>query len=453
MLSKFVPNYRRTATVEEQLVRREEDNVPSDHSLHSSSSDVEVHDPPAPHRRSHAPSRPHSPTNSRNTKKRIAQWVAVADPHNRSLSNSHHVRFIHCELRTLVILEDKRTLHCRSSEFGSSKSNRLQEVRRGRRPLPSIFDREIDTPHWASTDQAQYATSTGPGHNRVAPNFQPWAYAAQGQEQYVFRPNPNGHAHQNFRCHQGVPIARALRASPLNSPRRNRRQPRRIAPNFNPPDPSDYSSSPSPPQGRKIFECGLSHSYAAQGDKTLSKLTALAVNDRRFERNIESAAVLANQGVITQLSEQISTLNERMDEFTSWIEELNSKFVRKTPTSHQNLAPQAEACNGSAPTSLFIAGLGNGSLLPSSSSSSQLTKESPLIEEIMVLARGQRQLMHQLDNLSNFVHESWGEINQEVRTDRRSRIADFEFIGIPFILTLAFGGVGMLLYKGLSSRS
>lgn len=93
------------------------------------------------------------------------------------------------------------------------------------------------------------------------------------------------------------------------------------------------------------------------------------------------------QGVITQLSEQISTLNERMDEFTSRVEELNSKFsVRKVSASQQNLALPAEACTGSGPTSHFVTGLSNGSLagslLPHSSSSSQLVKESPLMEEV-----------------------------------------------------------------------
>lgn len=96
-----------------------------------------------------------------------------------------------------------------------------------------------------------------------------------------------------------------------------------------------------------------------------------------------------SQGIITQLSEQISTLNERMDEFTSRIEELNSKFsVKKVSASQQNLALQAETCNGSGPTSLFVTGLSNGSLtgslLPNSSSSSQLAnKESSLMEEVM----------------------------------------------------------------------
>nr|KJB51107.1 hypothetical protein B456_008G201300 [Gossypium raimondii] len=132
----------------------------------------------------------------------------------------------------------------------------------------------------------------------------------------------------------------------------------------------------------------ISHSYATQRDKNLPKLTKLAINSRRFDgRAPESPTPVVNPGVVTQLSEQISTLNERMDKFTSSIEELNSKLSTRTiSASQQNLAVQAEACNGSLPTSLFVTGLGNGSLtgslMPHSSSSSQLARESPLMEEV-----------------------------------------------------------------------
>lgn len=76
-----------------------------------------------------------------------------------------------------------------------------------------------------------------------------------------------------------------------------------------------------------------------------------------------------------------------MDEFTNRIEELNSKLtIRNKSPSQQNMLAQAEACNGSAPTSYFINSLGNGSItgykMPHSSSSSQLNKESPLIDEV-----------------------------------------------------------------------
>lgn len=76
-----------------------------------------------------------------------------------------------------------------------------------------------------------------------------------------------------------------------------------------------------------------------------------------------------------------------MDEFTTCIEELNSKLtIKRNSPSQQKMDLQSEMCNGSAPTSYFISGLGNGSLtglkMPNSSSSSHLAKESPLMEEV-----------------------------------------------------------------------
>lgn len=202
----------------------------------------------------------------------------------------------------------------------------------------------------------------------------------------------------------------------------------------------------------------ISHSYATQRDKNLPKLTKLAINSRRFDgRAPESPTPVVNPGVVTQLSEQNSTLNERMDKFTSSIEELNSKFSTRTiSASQQNLAVQAEACNGSLPTSLFVTGLGNGSLtgslMPHSSSSSQLARESPLMEEVLVIARAQRQIMHQLDNLSNLIHEYRGERCRQERNDRSNRAIDVETIGVPLIFTLAIGGLGVILFRNLTSQ-
>ena len=75
-----------------------------------------------------------------------------------------------------------------------------------------------------------------------------------------------------------------------------------------------------------------------------------------------------------------------MDEFTSCVEELNTKLnIKRSTSSQQNLTFQAESCNGSAPTSYFVNGLGNGSIMPNSSSSSQLAKDLPLMEEVLLL--------------------------------------------------------------------
>uniref|UniRef100_A0A2P2MBH4 JHL10I11.7 protein n=2 Tax=Rhizophora mucronata TaxID=61149 RepID=A0A2P2MBH4_RHIMU len=222
--------------------------------------------------------------------------------------------------------------------------------------------------------------------------------------------------------------------------------------------PKEALSRASADRRNKYLSRSLSHSYANPREKHLSKLTRLAVNNRRFDgRSPESPVMLANQGVITQLSEQISTLNERMDEFTSRIEELNSKFAaRKVSACQQNLALQAEACNGTGPTSLFVTGMGNGSLtgslLRTSSSASQLARENPLMEEILLIARGQRQIVHQLDNLSNLLHEYQGERSHQERADRTNNAMNPDSLVVPLILTLAVGGLGIFLFRGLTSQ-
>lgn len=76
-----------------------------------------------------------------------------------------------------------------------------------------------------------------------------------------------------------------------------------------------------------------------------------------------------------------------MDDFVNRIEELNSKLtIKKNCPSQQNVALQAVACSGSAPTSYFITSLCNdsltGSIMPNCSSPSQLAKESPLRDEV-----------------------------------------------------------------------
>ncbi|XP_022135199.1 uridine-cytidine kinase C isoform X4 [Momordica charantia] len=225
--------------------------------------------------------------------------------------------------------------------------------------------------------------------------------------------------------------------------------------------PKEALSRASADRRNKYLNCGLSQSFSIRRDKTLSKLTKLAVNSRRFDaRAPDSPAAVSNQGAITQLSEQISTLSERMDEFTSRIEELNSKIcAKKVSSSQQNLALQPDASNnGSGATSIFISGLSNGaltgSLLPHSSSSSQLAKESPLLEEIQNIARGQRQIILQVDNLSNLLREYSSERSRrgKVDDDWTWRMADFEAIGAPLLLTLAIGSLGFLLFKNLTSH-
>lgn len=223
----------------------------------------------------------------------------------------------------------------------------------------------------------------------------------------------------------------------------------------------DMASSPKEALSRasadrriKFLNRSISLSYSNHRDKNMSKLTKLDINNRRFDgRTPDSPAPVANQAIIAQLSEQISTLNERMDVFTSRIEELNSKIsIRTGSPSQQNLALQAEASNAS---SLVTHGIGNGavngSLLSSSSSSSQLARDAPFMEEVLLIARGQRQIMHHVDNLNTFLRENYsGERSSHVGRTNQGAVTDLGSIGIPLLVSLAIGGIGVLLFTAAS---
>ncbi|CAN8313242.1 unnamed protein product [Cochlearia groenlandica] len=182
---------------------------------------------------------------------------------------------------------------------------------------------------------------------------------------------------------------------------------------------------------------------------------------RHGERNRESSS---NEGFMTQLSEQISSLNERMDEFTSLTKELNSKMSsnKSSPKQHSTTTLQAEVCNGSAPTSYFISGLDKGSIMSHSSSSSQLAKDSPLMEEISAISRGQRQVMHQVDNLCNLVRENSAlartkSSNNSNSNRDRSRQSFFLPNGetnssLPYVLALAFCSIGVVVIKSYINK-
>ncbi|XP_058775562.1 inorganic pyrophosphatase TTM2-like isoform X2 [Vicia villosa] len=193
---------------------------------------------------------------------------------------------------------------------------------------------------------------------------------------------------------------------------------------------------------------GLSQSYTSQRDKNAAKVNGYFTNNRGFgERNSDSSTTQLNQ-----LSEQISALNDRMDEFTNRIEELNSKLtIRNKSPSQPNMLAQAEVCNGSAPTSYFINSLGNGSItgykMPHSSSTSQLNKESPLIDEISGITRGQRQIMHQMDNLNNLLRGGIGERSQQTRINNKSIVTDLNYIGASIVVVVAVGCLGIFLTR------
>lgn len=160
-----------------------------------------------------------------------------------------------------------------------------------------------------------------------------------------------------------------------------------------------------------VLNSGMSRSYSTQRVQDLPRLSGFDFSGQFIDNGItKSLATIGKQvnlrhnryyalllhslsstsliyvailkGAIAQLLEHISTLNDRIDNVTSKLEELNAKFsIQRDLSSSQ----KAKACNGSAPTSYLVPGLGNvsrsGSTVLSSASSLQ-GKESPIVEEV-----------------------------------------------------------------------
>lgn len=160
-----------------------------------------------------------------------------------------------------------------------------------------------------------------------------------------------------------------------------------------------------------VLNSGLSHSYSTQRDKDLPRFAGFDFSSQIFDdETTKSPATIGNQvnlskmvsmpchslflsgtflmyllilkGAITRLLEQISTINDRIDNVTSKVEELSAKFsIQRDLSSSQ----KAEACNGSAPMSYLVSSSGNSLRTGStvlSSSSSLLAKESLIMEEV-----------------------------------------------------------------------
>ncbi|PWA98193.1 P-loop containing nucleoside triphosphate hydrolase [Artemisia annua] len=203
-----------------------------------------------------------------------------------------------------------------------------------------------------------------------------------------------------------------------------------------------------------FFQSRMSHSYSTARDKNLTSISGYAINNPRFDdKSTEPTDTTAIQGAISHLTEQIFTLNDRMDEFTSRIDAKSSEFSR-TFSGNQQIN---ESSNGAASTSYFTSSLANGSsngsLVRNASSSTQLAKDSPLIEEISGIAQSQRKIMHQLDNISKHLYDEIGERTRQERKIKQNNGPKVDAVAVSIVLALAIGGLGVLLFKGVSPRN
>nr|GEY37910.1 uridine-cytidine kinase C-like [Tanacetum cinerariifolium] len=203
-----------------------------------------------------------------------------------------------------------------------------------------------------------------------------------------------------------------------------------------------------------FFQSRMSHSYSTARDKNLTSISGYAINSPRFDdKNTEPTDTTAIQGAISHLTEQIFTLNDRMDEFTSRIDAKSSEFSR-TFSGNQQIN---ESSNGAASTSYFTSSLANsssnGSQVRHSSSFTQLAKDSPLVEEISGIAQSQRKIMHQLDNINKHLYDEIGERTRQERRIKQNNGPKVDAVAVSIVLALAIGGLGVFLFKGVSPRN
>lgn len=161
-----------------------------------------------------------------------------------------------------------------------------------------------------------------------------------------------------------------------------------------------------------------------------------------------------------------------MDEFTSRIDELSSQLSRGFNYGSQS-QQKLESSNGSTSTSYFTS---NGTTVRHSSSLTQLAKDSPINEEVIIyvllkidvwiliynelcikqisgIARSQLKIMHQLDVLNTSLRDKMGKKSRQEREVKKSQRSNFDGVVVPLLLALACGGVGIFLFKGVSQRN
>ncbi|BBN20311.1 hypothetical protein Mp_8g18140 [Marchantia polymorpha subsp. ruderalis] len=143
-------------------------------------------------------------------------------------------------------------------------------------------------------------------------------------------------------------------------------------------------------------------------------------------RGPDSPASFADQNY-QKIAEQLAGLNERLDELFSRLGELETKFPASGNVARTNsfvstsnahavgsFGSNGVHCNGGVPNGVVTTSISPSPL------------ESTLVEEVKILARGQRHITTQLDVLSNIVRDNLVHPNQQKQkayeTKRRGRL-------------------------------
>eukprot|EP00249_Psilotum_nudum_P020088 c27558_g1_i1 orf=338-2395(-) len=206
-------------------------------------------------------------------------------------------------------------------------------------------------------------------------------------------------------------------------------------------------SLPMPQNGLQQGQCNLAKQYPSWID----------ANGKRFDdRGPDSPASYVGDQGHTRLLEQLSGLNERLDELVSRLLGLENKLstvanssTLPRPNSSSQLGLSSSA---SVPGNGHANGLGNTATLPLGVATMP-NAELLLMEELKVLGRGQRHLATQLDLLCGFLRENLSPPKQEKRNERGNwgmllksmRTTDSGLALAAALLVLGFGCIGGLM--------
>lgn len=184
------------------------------------------------------------------------------------------------------------------------------------------------------------------------------------------------------------------------------------------------------------------------------QLSWIERNGRRYDdRPLDSPVSVDGEQGHTRLLEQLSALNERLEDVLSRLGELENKLstVSKGRTlSQQNLSTQVGPSLTTG-TSSYGNGYANGSTIALGVPNAPSTAETLLLEEVKILGRGQHHLTTQLDVLSGFLRDNLNEPKQQRKQElsiwstvfNMETILGFSLLSVGFII----GAVGVKALK------
>lgn len=181
-----------------------------------------------------------------------------------------------------------------------------------------------------------------------------------------------------------------------------------------------------------------SHSRSLSIDHSESRLRKqLTVwgerNNKRADATVPDllASPHEDQGYVC-ISEQMVGLNDRIDELLLRLGEVEKMLSCFCHTQTRQISNVGVGSFGNGGSGVYLNGhansfgMGNGHSPPLvTSMSTPSSVESPVVEELRILARGQHHLTGQLDVISNLLRQNPSHVRQHMRKERRGWWDDF----------------------------